>query len=344
MYIGIIALCKKSQDLFEQNPERYSDCKMDLYDDETVAAIRLIINYADNDFLDYPEGYNWGAYDLLAKAIHKIWKLKPIKKTFEFRKGQGSSAHNMDYFLDRVEDIFSEQYQPNIDDALRAKVRFNGYMEYHWQYEQHPFAIYDATQQKNERRVWWHSFDNVDCIIHVCALNDYARLLFEDSGEKALEENLLLWEQIVHCKWFRNSKMVVLLNKTDLFRECLKHTALTYCFREEFFGEYKGKNYDDPFEISINLKSIIDNFVEYGTIHIPIDVRQIIEMYCNIEMIRDNIWLQQVYRDGIDFIKQKFVEQRSDISIYETCAINLNEIQNVMDKVQRELIIERETK
>ena len=53
---------------------------------------------------------------------------------------------------------------------------------------------------------------------------------FEDETKNAMHESLLLFSEIFSSKWFRNSEMILLLNKHDLFCEKLRDTSLSVCF------------------------------------------------------------------------------------------------------------------
>ena len=176
-------------------------------------------------------------------------------------------------------------------------------------------------------------------MFYICALDQYCLSIFEDEKVIGLNECLELWKEVASMQWFKKTKMVVLLNKTDLFRESLKYTQLGFCFGDE----YKGKNYHDIAGIpKIVIKRITKEYILKDInidIDIDMDVISIIGMYCDI---RDDYWLQQVYQDGVQFIRQKFIDIRSDISIYEVCAIHPDEIQSVIYQVRNELIAERE--
>ena len=70
-------------------------------------------------------------------------------------------------------------------------------------------------------------------------LDHFCRVLFEDESKNAMIEDIEVWSKIVNSKWFSRKycKMVLILNKTDIFYECLKYISLNICFGDEYKGE-----------------------------------------------------------------------------------------------------------
>ena len=50
-------------------------------------------------------------------------------------------------------------------------------------------------------------------------------------------------------------------------------------------------------------------------------------------------WMNLVYKDGVEFIKNKFIEIKSDIQIYEICAIDTNQVDEIMKQIQQEISV-----
>ncbi len=78
------------------------------------------------------------------------------------------------------------------------------------------FKIYDVGGQRNERKKWIHSFENVAAVLFVSALNHYNAVLFEDEKKNAMHEAIELFNEICNSKWFRKSEMILFLNKVAL--------------------------------------------------------------------------------------------------------------------------------
>jgi guanine nucleotide-binding protein subunit alpha len=61
-------------------------------------------------------------------------------------------------------------------------------------------------------------------------------VLLEDSRQNRLVESLLLFESIVNSKWFVQTSIVLLLNKTDIFQKKIPKVPLS-----KYFPEYSGE-------------------------------------------------------------------------------------------------------
>jgi len=80
-------------------------------------------------------------------------------------------------------------------------------------------------------------FQNVTAVLFVAALSEYDMGLFEDQDTNRMDEALNLFDEICNSRWFRNTSMILMLNKRDLFAEKIKRVPLTVCFQD-----YKGDN------------------------------------------------------------------------------------------------------
>jgi hypothetical protein len=98
--------------------------------------------------------------------------------------------------------------------------------------------MFDVGGQRNERRKWIHCFDNVDAVVFVAALSEFDQVLFEDENMNRLDEAVDLFGQIVNAKWFKDSAVILFLNKKDLFEKKLE---------EKVFADYV-KNKSEPYE------------------------------------------------------------------------------------------------
>merc|ERR1712113_748190 len=116
-------------------------------------------------------------------------------------------------------------------DVLRTRIRTTGMIETRYEINDVFFNIYDVGGQRNERRKWIHSFENVTCVIFVAALNHYNCVLFEDEEKNAMHESIILFDEIINSKWFKKTEIILFLNKKDLFAECIRSgISLSVCF------------------------------------------------------------------------------------------------------------------
>eukprot|EP01083_Nonionella_stella_P025874 71229_1 len=374
---GVLTLLKESQALYEHYNDSYTQstydrqtndiihgycgysdrnllqCLVDL-NEHIIEKIQLIVNYARETFHDELEH---DELQQLASAVDTIWNLPAVQQTFLLRlKRHYSFPENMDYFYNKTAHAMSVGYVPTEEDIHRLRVRTTGTITYEYEDDDgNPFEIRDVGGERNERKKWIHSFENVACVVYVCSLNQYCLSLFEDEKQIGLLENMTLFGELCNSKWFRKSVFVLLLNKIDLFRDNLRVTPLTFCFGEE----YKGRNFNDQIKHKNDVKaglSIMNKILIYFQndkhwdksmrdvqINIPSDVVMVIGWYFDIR----EWWLNLCYEDGIKFITQKFIALNQDldrtIHVYEVCAIVPDQIGKIMHEVQA-LVLQNDIK
>ena len=149
------------------------------------------------------------------------------------RRNEFQLNDSAEYYFQNVERVSAPGYEPTTDDALRSRVRTTGIVQSDFKIKSMDFAMFDVGGQRNERRKWIHCFDNVDAVVFVAALSEFDQVLFEDETMNRLDEALDLFAQIVNSKWFKETSMILFLNKKDLFEKKLK---------EKTFADYVNKN------------------------------------------------------------------------------------------------------
>ena len=100
---------------------------------------------------------------------------------------------------------------------LRVRVRTTAIVEENYWVEQAPFHIIDVGGQRNERKKWVTSFENVTAVIFVVSLADYDLCLDDDPMTNRLMDALGLFAEIVNSRWFENSCIILFFNKKDIF-------------------------------------------------------------------------------------------------------------------------------
>jgi len=168
--------------------------------------------------------------------IKLLWKDRGIKQTFDNR-AKFQLTDNADWYFDRIDEISKEGYIPSQGDVLRARVRTTGIVENDFAIEGNKFKMFDVGGQRNERKKWIHCFENVTAVLFVAAISAYDQTLYEDETTNRMVEALNLFEEICNSRWFRDTSMVLFLNKSDLFAKKIEKVPLTVCF-----PEYTGDN------------------------------------------------------------------------------------------------------
>lgn len=154
----------------------------------------------------------------IVNDIVKLWKDKGIQRTVE----RNNEFHFLDsgpYFMSNIERIFTEDYTPTKDDIVRSRVATTGVVETEFTIDNYSFKMYDVGGQRGERKKWIHCFDSVTAIFFIASLSEYDQVLAEDRTRNRLKESLDLFQGIINLPWFRDTHVILFLNKDDLFRK-----------------------------------------------------------------------------------------------------------------------------
>lgn len=93
----------------------------------------------------------------------------------------------------------------------------------------------DVGGQKSERRKWIHCFEDVTAILFLVSLSGYDQCLVEERSTNQMSDAMTLWEGICKMEWFRETSLILFLNKEDLFRAKVAESPI-----RRFFPDYNG--------------------------------------------------------------------------------------------------------
>lgn len=141
------------------------------------------------------------------------------------------------YFLDNTQRIFSPTYVPTENDVLRSRVKTTGIVEIQFSFKNMQFKMLDVGGQRSERRKWIHCFEDVTTIIFCTALSAYDLVLAEDEEVNRMHESLTLFDSVINHRCFKDTSIILFLNKKDLLKEKVANAPLNLCF-----PEYTGNN------------------------------------------------------------------------------------------------------
>jgi hypothetical protein len=188
-----------------------------------------------------------GAVD--QKNVHHfkaLWADKGIQKTYENR-AKYQLNDSAAYFFEKLEVVSTPGYVPTEQDVLRSRVRTLGIVENSFEIDGNKFKMFDVGGQRNERKKWIHCFENVTAVLFVGVLSEYDQVLYEDAQVNRMVETLVLFEEICNSPWFKETAMILFLNKRDMFEEKITRVPLTVC--QAVFGTYTGaQTYDAGIE------------------------------------------------------------------------------------------------
>ena len=140
-------------------------------------------------------------------------------------------------FLNSLDRISHQNYIPSQQDVLRTRVKTTGIVETHFSYKGLKFKLLDVGGQRSERKKWIHCFEGVTAIIFCVSLSGYDLVLLEDEEVNRMIESIQLFDSICNNPWFKDTSIILFLNKKDLFEEKIRRSPLTICF-----PDYRGGN------------------------------------------------------------------------------------------------------
>jgi len=179
----------------------------------------------------------------IAEVIKTLWKEEAVKQIYDQRalmKIEDSSA----YFWNSVDRVVDGGFIPNDRDILLVRYRTTGVIEQKFEMRRNMFHVFDVGGQKSERKKWIHCFEMVTAVIFVASLSCYDEVMFEDEEKNSMTDSIELFGSICNNEYFKETAMILFLNKKDLFAEKIKTVPITEC---PDFSYYDGApdSYDD---------------------------------------------------------------------------------------------------
>eukprot|EP01084_Bolivina_argentea_P273461 465822_1 len=225
-------LTEKYEELKEESPTQFGHLQLS----KNGMQSAQFIDYLRND-VDINE--------TVAMNIETLWKEAAIKEIFDNRAGSNINDSS-GYFFDKINRIGSKSYIPTDKDMLyvrRPTNPTNGIMEQKFEVHGTKFEVLDISSQMSitTRSKWIHCFEHVSAVLFVVSLSCYDEILYEDEFRNRMHESLDFFEEICNSRWFINTAMILILNKSDLFALKIQRVPLSVCFKE-----YHGSDsYDD---------------------------------------------------------------------------------------------------
>ncbi|KAF5318800.1 hypothetical protein D9619_010847 [Psilocybe cf. subviscida] len=127
------------------------------------------------------------------------------------------------FFLDQAVRIAKEDYRPEPDDVVRARVPTAGPEEHiimpereHGINKSKNWTIYDVGGTQSHRAAWAQFFDQVNTIIFLAPLSGFNQVLVENPDVNRLTDSVKLWQMLCSNKILSRIKFVLFLNKMDI--------------------------------------------------------------------------------------------------------------------------------
>lgn len=217
---------------------------------EAKEAYNLVSHLDDSDDITIPVG----------DAIKALW-LDPITQEVWSQRATFQIIESIKYYFDRIDVIKLPNYIPNKDDLLHVRVRTSGIVTERYAIEKTDYEMYDVGGQKNERKKWIHCFEDVTAVIFVAAISEYDQKLYEDGSTNRMVDALELFKEICRNHFFKNSAIILFLNKKDLFEKKIKKSNIRDAAP---FTDFNGKDGDYQDGVDYFVKKFSDLNTTYA--------------------------------------------------------------------------------
>ncbi|KAI3455095.1 hypothetical protein Pfo_011758 [Paulownia fortunei] len=193
-----------------------------------------------------------------APVIDEIWKDPAIQETYKRREELQFLPDVAKYFLDRVIEISSNEYEPSEKDILFAEgvTPSNGLACIEFSFDDHS-AISEIYNQhfKSQESLskyqliqlsskglrdgckWLEMFEGMSAIIFCVSLSDYDQLWTHSTGrqQNKMLANRYFFESLARHSCFERTRFLLLLTKYDLFEDKTNQVPITVC---EWFRDF----------------------------------------------------------------------------------------------------------
>lgn len=175
-----------------------------------------------------------GLGDDVCKDVKAIWRDPAIQEAFT-RSADFQLNDSAEYFFEEIDRLSPADYIPTTPDILRCRIKTSGIHEIEFTIGRSQFRLVDVGGQRSERRKWIHCFEDVTAIIFCASMSEYDQKLQEDDQTNRMMEALKLFKDICISKWFKETAIILFLNKKDIFEKKIEKVPLTLVFEN-----YKG--------------------------------------------------------------------------------------------------------
>ncbi|EIW86083.1 guanine nucleotide-binding protein alpha-2 subunit [Coniophora puteana RWD-64-598 SS2] len=172
------------------------------------------------------------------EPLKSPWADKNVQTAYE-RGNEAALPENLSYFFPDLDRLFEPSYQPTEQDIVQCRARTIGITETTFQLKDHEMLMVDVGGQKSERRKWIHCFQDVTSILFLVSLSGYDQCLVEDKDANQMQDAMTIWDSICHSQWFKQTSIILFLNKNDLFEKKIAHSDI-----KNFFPDFEGESGD----------------------------------------------------------------------------------------------------
>ncbi|KAF7308116.1 Heterotrimeric G-protein alpha subunit 4 [Mycena kentingensis (nom. inval.)] len=180
-------------------------------------------------------------------AILRLWE-EPVICQAWARANEAALPENLPYLISALPRLFTPGFLPTPQDIVHTRARTVGITETTFKLaaaqiqgaeRNREVLMVDVGGQKSERRKWIHCFQDVTSILFLVSLSGYDQVMVEDKSANQMQDAMTIFDSIVHSVWFKQTSIIVFLNKNDLYEKKIKTSHI-----RTYFPEYDGEKAD----------------------------------------------------------------------------------------------------
>ena len=158
----------------------------------------------------------------IADILKNVWRDEGVRATW-LQRSDIEIQDSLEYYMGRIAEIAKDDYDPSNEDILHSYTRTRGIMECEFIVDEREIVMYDVGGMRKERKKWANFIgEDVRAVIFLAALSGYDEYIHEDNTLNRQIEALELFGKVTKEVWVQNSRIVLFLNKSDLFAEKLR--------------------------------------------------------------------------------------------------------------------------
>jgi len=164
--------------------------------------------------------------------LKSLWADDGIQMAFK-RRNEYQLTDSVQYFLDNIDRIATEDYVPTLQDILFCRKTTKGVIEFRMEIDRVPFLFVDVGGQRTQRQKWFQCFESVTSILFMASTSEFDQVLLEDRKTNRLQESRTIFDTIVNNRIFERISVILFLNKVDLLKEKVSRSNIGQ-YIEEF--------------------------------------------------------------------------------------------------------------
>ncbi|XP_045112486.1 guanine nucleotide-binding protein G(q) subunit alpha-like isoform X3 [Portunus trituberculatus] len=179
----------------------------------------------------------------LVEETQTLWEDEGVQEVFR----RGNEYHlmtNADHFITSAARILHYDYLPTIDDILRMRYPTQCSVTTTYDVGEMRMTVHDMGGERSARGEWVGHFSRPTAILFLASLAEYDQQVEEAEREgeikNRVQESLDIFDVVLKYPPFHNSPVILLLNKSDIFKKKIIYHSLAH-----YFPQYDGPDGDE---------------------------------------------------------------------------------------------------